>query len=189
MGCRTRGWGDAEHGDAGCEPQLRAAAFITSHRGPPRLSPTAAPFSLQPSPGWQRGVGPSTAAVVAVGTATSGDGHAGHAHTRGAHRRSERVALCGLTRVRGGAHGCTPTQDAQPCNKHTHAHPCRTHTHTHTHVCTALAVPRPQRWRFTARSHLAQQLLPGKFDAKDELNGRKRSGHLGPGRVCAGAGI
>lgn len=134
MGCRTRGWGDAEHGDAGCEPQLRAAAFITSHRGPPRLSPTAAPFSLQPSPGWQRGVGPSTAAVVAVGTATSGDGHAGHAHTRGAHRRSERVALCGLTRVRGGAHGCTPTQDAQPCNKHTHAHPCRTHTHTHTHT-------------------------------------------------------
>lgn len=190
-GCEDAGWKDtgmrgAERGDGGrqntgmrdAEPQLRAAAFITPQT-PPAQPPGFPPLPSTPPPGWQRGVGPSTAAAVAVGTATSGDNGAG------------RVALCGLTRDHEREHGHAGTRDAQPCKERTQAPARRMHTRTHTHtrVCTALAVPRPQRWRFTAPSHLAQQLLRGKLDAKNKLNGRKRSGHLGPGRVRAGAGI
>lgn len=177
-GCRTRGWREAEHRDAG---RRAPAARCRLHHSadPPGSAPWVPPSPFHPPPGWQRGVGPSTAAVVAVGTATSGDNGAG------------RVALCGLTRDHEREHGHAGTRDAQPCKERTQAPARRMHTRTHTHtrVCTALAVPRPQRWRFTAPSHLAQQLLRGKLDAKNKLNGRKRSGHLGPGRVRAGAGI
>lgn len=175
---RTRGCGTQNTGMRDAEPQLRAAAFITPQT-PPAQPPGFPPLPSTPPPGWQRGVGPSTAAAVAVGTATSGDNGEG------------RVALCGLTRDHEREHGHAGTRDAQPCKERTQAPARRMHTRTHTHtrVCTALAVPRPQRWRFTAPSHLAQQLLRGKLDAKNKLNGRKRSGHLGPGRVRAGAGI